>query len=245
MRLKVRLLVLSAVALTTVAATSSLALDVQRSVSVVPHPRGPYYPRAVSSSASAIPLTTQVHMGFFSPVDNFSTGFEGGFRVGPQLDPHFQVGLAMDWWHRSEDKVLNLGTVERPGGTASQEIVLSESSANLIPIMVFVQVSGDENMSVIPYGGIGIGHEWLFLSANDYQTDESFDETFGGFAWRVWVGAGLPLDARVRLNGEMFFNGGEVDSELDVDIPGYGPATVRDVINMNGIGMRLGISWGF
>ncbi len=194
---------------------------------------------------SAVPLTAQLHVGFFYPVDNFSTGFEVGFRAGPQLDPHIQIGMALDWWHRSDNKVLDMGTVEAPGGVASQELILSESSANLVPVMAFVQVSGGESMPVIPYGGFGLGYEWLFLSANDYLSHESFDETFGGLGWRAWVGAGLPLDWSTLLSAEVFFNGSEVGSEMDVYISGYGPATVRDVIDMNGIGMRLGVSWGF
>ena len=204
-----------------------------------------YRPSAYPSPMSAIPLTAQIHVGFFTPIDNFSTGFDGGFRVGPQVNPHIQVGLAMDWWRRSDDKVLDLGTFEAPGGSVSQELILSESTANLVPILVFVQVSGDENMPVIPYAGFGIGYEWLFLTANDYITNESFDQTFGGSGWQVWVGAGLPLDWHMRLNGEVFFNGCEVGSEVDVNIEGYGPATVRNVIHMNGVGMRLGVSWGF
>ena len=214
-------------------------------VSRVRYRPGPYRPRAYRSPMSVIPLAAQIHVGFFDPIDNFSTGFDGGFRVGPQVDPHIQVGLAMDWWHRSDDKVLDLGTVEAPGGTASEQLILSESTANLVPILVFVQVSGDEKMSFIPYGGFGVGYEWLFLTANDYVTRESFDQTFGGFGWQVWVGAGLPLDERARLTAELFFNGCEVGSEVDVNIPDYGRATVRDVVKMNGLGMRLGVSWRF
>jgi hypothetical protein len=192
-----------------------------------------------------MPFAAQLHVGFFNPIDNFSTGFDGGFRIGPQLDPHIQVGLALDWWHRSENTVLDLGRVKAPGGTASEELILSESTANLVPILVFVQVSGNENISVIPYAGFGVGYEWLFLTANDYVTHESFDQTFGGFGWQAWAGAGLPLDSRMRLNAEAFFNGCEVGSEVDVFIKDYGPATVRDVISMNGVGIRLGVSWRF
>lgn len=204
-----------------------------------------YRPRPYGAPMPVIPVTAQIHIGFFNPIDNFSTGFDGGFRVGPQLDPHILVGLGMDWWHRSSDKVLDLGTVEAPGGTASEELVLSESSANLVPVLVFVQVSGNENMPVIPYAGFGVGYEWLFLTANDYVTHESFDQTFGGFGWQAWAGAGLPLDWRMRLNAEVFFNECKVGTDVDVNIQGFGPATVRDVINMNGVGMRFGVSWQF
>jgi hypothetical protein len=210
-----------------------------------PYRPGPYRQRTYRSPMSAIPFTAEIHLGFFDPIDNFSTGFAGGFRVGPQVDPHIQFGLAMDWWHRSDDKVMDLGRVEVPVGTASEKLILSESAANLIPILMFVQVGGDENMSVVPYGGIGFGYEWLFLSANDYLTDESFDQTFGGFGWQAWVGAGLPLDYNMRVNAEVFFNGCEVGSDVDVDIEGYGPATVRDIIKMNGVGIRFGVAWQF
>ncbi len=194
---------------------------------------------------SVIPFSAQVHLGFFDPIDNFSTGFDGGFRVGPQLDPYIQVGLAIDWWHRSDDKVLDLGKIEAPVGTANEELILSQSTANLVPILLFVQVSGDKRNPVIPYGGFGAGYEWLSLSANDYLTHESFDQTFGGFGWQLWVGAGVPLDWRLRMNAEAYFNSCEVSSEVDVFIQDYGPATVRDVIKTNGMGMRVGVSWGF
>ena len=204
-----------------------------------------YPTRPQRAPMSVIPFCAQIHIGFFNPIDNFSTGFDGGFRIGPQMDPYIQIGLGMDWWRRSENTVLHLGNVRAPGSTASEELILSESTANLIPILAFVQVSGSENMPIIPYAGFGAGYEWLFLTADDFVTHESFDQTYGGFGWQIWAGAGLRIDPRMRLNGEVFFNGCDVGSDVDVDIPGYGPATVRDVINVNGLGMRLGASWQF
>jgi hypothetical protein len=201
-----------------------------------------YRPRAYRSHASVMPTTTQVHIGFFDPTDNFSTGFEGGFRMGPQVDPHVQIGLAMDWWHRSESTTMDLGP--RVGGRSTR-LVLSKSSADLLPILAFVQVSGDENMPVIPYGGFGAGYEWLFLTGEDYQVPGSYDQTLGGFGWQLWGGVGVPLDGRTRVNGEVFYNGSEVGRDVDVDIPEIGLATVRDVVKMNGLGMRFGLSWGF
>ena len=214
-------------------------------VSRVRYRPSPYRPRVSRPPVSVMPLTAQTHVGFLDPIDNFSAGFNGGLRFGPQVESHIQVGLGLDWWHRSDDEVLDLGPVDAPIGTAERELVLSESSANLVPIMMFAQVSFDENMPVIPYVGLGIGYEWLFLTANNYLTDESFDQTFGGFGWQAWVGAGLPLDLGMRLNGELFFNACEVGSEVDVNIKDYGPATVRNVIQMNSFGARVGISWGF
>ena len=203
-----------------------------------------YRPRYYRERQPIMPVTTQVYAGFFDPTDNFSTGFNGGFRAGPQIDPHVQIGMAVDWWHKSESERMSLGTVPLPGGSGSEELVLSRSTANLLPILGFVQVSGDENMPVIPYAGVGAGYEWLFLNADDYVTGESFDQTFGGFGWQLWGGAALPLSGRSRLIGEVFYNGSEVGSDVDVPTPD-GLLTVRDVVQMNGVGMRFGLSWGF
>lgn len=204
-----------------------------------------YRPRAYRSRAPVMPTTTQVHAGFFHPTDDFSTGFVGGFRMGPQVDPRVQVGLAVDWWHRSESTTMDLGSYDLRIGRGSEQLVLSRTSADLVPILAFVQVSGDENMPVIPYGGFGVGYEVLFVSADDYVYGESFQQTFGGFGWQAWGGAGIPLDGRTRINGEVFYNGCEVGSDVDINHPTLGLVTVRDVVKMNGLGMRFGVAWGF
>jgi hypothetical protein len=204
-----------------------------------------YRPRQYRSHAQVMPVTTQLHVGYFDPNEDFDGGFDCGFRIGPQVDPHVQVGVAMDWWHRTENQEVDLGMVEAPGGSVEERLVLSESTADLIPMLGFVQVSGDENMSVIPYAGFGLGYEWLFLNSDDYVAQESFDQTFGGFGWQVWGGLGVPLSGQARLNGEVFYNGCEAGSDVDVYLEDYGLVTVRDIVKMNGVGARVGIAWGF
>jgi len=202
-----------------------------------------YRPRAYREHGRVMPTTSQVHVGFFDPTDNFSTGFYGGFRVGPQVDPRVQIGLAVDWWHKAESQTVSIDQGPLPGGgTGERRLELSRSSADMIPILGFVQISGDENMAVIPYVGAGVGFAALFLNADDYQSGETFDATYGGFAWQVWGGAGVPLSGRARLNGEVFYNGCEVGR--DVDDPFYA-ATYREIVKMDGVGMRVGVQWGF
>jgi len=204
-----------------------------------------YRPRHYRSHAQVMPVTTQLHAGFFDPNEDLDAGFDCGFRIGPQVDPHVQIGVAMDWWHRSEDQELALGTYEGPGGEFESRLILSESTLDLVPLLAFVQVSGDENMSVIPYAGAGIGYEWLFLTSDNYLTYESYDETFGGLGWQVWGGLGIPLSGRTRLTGEVFYNGCEAASDVDVYLEEYGLVTVRDIVKMNGVGARFGLAWGF
>ncbi len=202
-------------------------------------PRGHY--RDERSSWS-MPTWTQIHAGFFDPNDNFATSFDGGIRIGPMVDPHVQLGVALDWWHRNTSQTENLGSVPIPGGGATAQRELSHSTADLVPLMAFVQVSGDENMPVIPFGGAGVGYEWLVVSGDD-QFGSNFDATFGGFGWQAWGGAAIPLSGQTRLSGEVFYNGSEPENNDDFVTENGDPATVK--VNMNGLGMRIGLSWGF
>ena len=205
-----------------------------------------YRPRHYRSQARVMPVTTQLHAGFFDPGEDLDAGFDCGFRIGPQVDPHVQIGVAMDWWHRSENQEIEpwAPTTGR-AASSSRGSSCRESTLDLVPLLAFVQVSGDENMPVIPYAGVGVGYEWLFLTADDYLTRESYEQTFGGFGWQVWGGLGIPLSGRTRLNGEVFYNACEAGSDVDVYLADYGLVTVRDIVNMNGVGRavrpRLGL----
>lgn len=183
---------------------------------------------------------SQIHAGFFDPTGELGPGFVLGFRGGPEVDPHIQLGLAVDWWHKSEDNTITLGSETRNGVPISSQVVLSSSQANLFPILAYIQVSGDQSMQIIPYVGAGAGYEALFLSGTD-TTGANFDETFGGFGWQGWAGVGVPLSGNSRLNAEVFGNWSQVGR--DVEDPTFG--TVREVVKMDGVGARFGVSWGF
>ena len=47
--------------------------------------------------------------------------------------------------------------------------------------------------------GIGGGYEVLFLSAEDFQTGEKFDATYGGWGWQAWAGLSIPMSNRSRM----------------------------------------------
>ena len=81
----------------------------------------------------------------------------------------------------------------------------------------------------------------LFLSAEGVQPEDNFDATYGGWGWQVWGGAAMPLSGRTRLNAEVFLN----NSELDRDIDDPQSGATREVVPMDGVGMRFGLSWGF
>lgn len=185
---------------------------------------------------------SEIHLGFFDPEGHGTDSFVLGFRGGPLVDPNIQLGLDVDWQHNSESQKTVGGEPYYVGGqkiTPQRE--LSSSSSNLFPVMAYIQVVGNENMQVIPFVGLGGGYEVLFLSADAFQSQEHFDGTFGGWGWQVWGGAAVPLSGRARLAGEVFLNQAQVGRDVE-DINGL---TFREVVDMDGVGMRFGLQWGF
>ena len=90
--------------------------------------------------------------------------------------------------------------------------------------------------------GWGTTGDVLFLSADNFQTSEHFDATYGGWGWQAWGGVSVPLSGNSRITAEVFRNQSEVGR--DVDDPQTG-VTYREIVNLDGVGMRFGLGWGF
>ncbi len=186
---------------------------------------------------------SQIHLGFFDPEGPPSREFLIGLRGGAMLDPHVQLGLGFDWSHLTSHESSSSSQSIGPNGynpTVWQDI--SQSSSHLFTVMPYVQVSGDDDMPVIPYAGIGGGYEVLYLSQDDYVHNDSWSATYGGWGWQIWAGAALPLSGQVRISGEAFLNQSEPSREVTDNLLGR---SYRERVNANGAGMRLGMAWGF
>lgn len=201
-----------------------------------------YRSRGARSRSSVTESPAQLHFGFFDPDGGGSNSFVVGLRGGPLVDPHIQIGGAIDWVHRSEDRTVVAGDPYTQGNTTiTPTRVLSRASSNLFPFQLFLQISGDQDMPVIPFGGISGGYQALFLSADDFASQTSFDATFGGWGWQAWAGAGIPLSGQSRLTGEVYINQSDPEREV-TDVTGI---AFRERVNADGVGMRFGLQWGF
>ena len=60
----------------------------------------------------------------------------------------------------------------------------------------------------MPFVGFGAGYEWLTLDVQDFRTGLNSNATYGNVAWETFGGVGLRLTRVVRVNGELFYNGG-------------------------------------
>lgn len=200
-------------------------------------PRRSGYGRRVDSQG-----VSQIHLGFFDPDGDPTRKFLVGIRGGPKLDSHVQIGVGIDWAHDSDRAASIRSTEIGPGGTPiTVQREIARSSTDLFPIMAFLQISADDNMAIVPYFGGAAGYQLMNLSADDFETGESFDATYGGWGWQLWGGAALPLSGRTRLTGEVFINGAELGR--DVDDPLFGG--YRETVKADGIGARFGLAWGF
>ena len=190
-----------------------------------------------SSSATAVPV--QLHGGFFAHEENGPRSYAVGLRGGPAIDKHVQIGVGVDWYHRTDSEREIVADTLQAGQPVKGTRVISQASSDLLPIQAFLQLSAGKGL--VPYAGIAGEYQFLLLSATDNLTGAGYNATFGGLGWQAWGGLGLDF-GRSRLFGEVFINSGDV--ERDVHDPGSG-MTYRETINADGGGARFGLSWGF
>jgi len=106
---------------------------------------------------------SQIHGGFFDPEGDLSSAALFGFRAGGLIDDHVQLGLGLDWSHRSDRQSEVISQEPLPGGGTSEvRRLLARSSSNLFPMMAFLQIAPGGGLPVVPYFGIGGGYEVLF-----------------------------------------------------------------------------------
>lgn len=217
------------------------AIRIGREVTVLESAR--YRPRHESRRSSSYGGATQLHGGFFDPDGDPERGFVFGFRMGPKVDEHVQLGVGLDWRHKTTSYTELIGTGTGPGGEEIEiRRELSRSTSDWVPLQLFTELNAGSDLGVIPYFGLSGGYQWLGISGDDFDDGSFFETTFGGWGWQVWGGLAFPLSGRSRINAEVFVN----DAELHRDsVDAFSGEEVRETVSMDGVGMRFGLSWGF
>lgn len=189
-------------------------------------------------------LVTQVQFGVFDPQGDADSRQVIGLRFGPMVDENVHLGLAVDWFHRGENRSTLVETVSSPAGPIEQERIVATSRVDHVPVQLFAQFSGSEDLALIPYGGLGFGYQLLSLKGEDRTTVPvvTYDGWFSGWGWQAWAGAGLPLGARTRLTAELFLNRAVLRRDTTDPLSGL---TVTEKVRASGSGLRGGLAWGF
>ena len=187
-------------------------------------------PTAQSTKAYRLHL----HGGLFAPIDVNAPSPTLGLRLGRRVTSHLQAGMLVGWTFQRrnlEEPVNGL-----PG--LQPQLILARVDGQLVPAMVFVHVDFNETRFLVPYAGIATGYEWYLLKANDYRTGETASATYANFAWESWGGIGIRLGQDLRVDSELYYNGGSLEREVS-DSSGQ---SWRETVHANGVGARLGLN---
>lgn len=180
--------------------------------------------------------TIHLHGGVFAPINaEKATSATLGARFGLNLGSHVVLGVLADYSYKAKSL---LEPVESDLKGFEPQKLLAKVDAHLIPAMVFLEVKLTDKFPIVPYAGVGAGYEWLLLRAKDYRTAESAQATFASVAWQSYAGIGMRLSKSVRLDGELFYNGGT----LARDVVEENGNSWRETVDAEGVGLRVGLN---
>jgi hypothetical protein len=200
-----------------------------------------YQKRRSTPYSSAYTKPVQIHGGAFQAEGETAIESAFGIRGGPQLADRLQMGVMVDWLHRTNNTYTPVATpYSAAGQVIAPERINATTKTDLIPVMAFMQV-GTSGGIIVPYAGVAGGYEWLYLAAEDFVTTDTYYANFSGWGWQAWAGLGLPLGESIRLNAEVFHNGSVVERELKdaSDVP------YKERVDVSGDGVRVGLCFGF
>jgi len=196
---------------------------------------------AARASAASAPLgpdiwSMQVDGGLFAVIEGSGASPATGVRYCKHMGTHLQGGMLTGW-------AFKRSKLEAPGGPedADSHVELARVDANLVPLMGFMQVDLTDRSRLVPFFGFGVGYEWLMLHALDHQTGLQTKARYANVAWETYAGIGLQLTSLWRLNSELYYNGGSLERKV-VEPSG---AVRREAVNVNGVGLRVGVDMKF
>ena len=193
-------------------------------------------PAAIAQTAPEL-WSIQLDGGLLMLNEARGTSPRVGMRYCKHVTSHVQLGMLAGFAYKGS-------RLEAPAaGTQGVEpqVELARTDARLVPLMAFMQVDMTDRFWLVPFVGIGAGYEWLRLNSKDHRTGEDSMVTYGNIAWEGYAGTGVRLTRRVRVNGELFYNGGSLERRfLEPD-----GSTTREAVHVNGVGVRVGLDMIF
>jgi len=181
-------------------------------------------------------------LGTFDPSSQPGRGFYFNSAVGSEINDAMDLGLSLQWYHRSTGGSQVISEFQDPAGNVGQRVVeTSDVTTDLVPVMGFLRVRIPVSGSVQPYVGAGLGWEWLTVDGIDDQ-GFAFNDNYDGVGAQFFGGANIGVAPNASLYGEAIWNASTVSSEFYDSF--YG-GTVRDEIDMDGLGLHAGVRFRF
>lgn len=181
-------------------------------------------------------------IGSFDPSSQPGRGFLFNGAFGSEINDAMDLGLSVQWYHRSTGDGQVISEFEDPAGNVGQRVVeTSDVTTDLVPVLGFLRVRIPVTGSVQPYVGAGIGWEWLTVEGTD-DAGFAFSDDYDGLGAQVFGGANIEVAPNAALYGEAVYNASTVSAEFYDSF--YG-GTVRDEIDMDGFGIHGGLRFRF
>lgn len=181
-------------------------------------------------------------IGSYDPSNQPGRGFLFNGAVGSEINDAMDLGLGIQWYHRSTGGSQVISEFQDPAGNTGQRVIeTSDVTTDLVPVMGFLRVRIPVTGAVQPYVGAGIGWEWLTVDGTDDQ-GFAFSDTYDGVGAQFFGGANFAVAPNASLYGEALYNASTVSAEFYDSF--YG-GTVRDEIDMDGLGLHAGLRFRF
>jgi hypothetical protein len=181
-------------------------------------------------------------VGSFDPSSQPGRGFYFNGAVGSEINDAMDLGLSVQWYHRSTGGSQVISEFQDPAGNTGQRVIeTSDVTTDLVPVMGFLRVRIPVSGSVQPYVGAGLGWEWLTVDGIDDQ-GFAFSDDYDGVGAQFFGGANFAVAPNASLYGEAIWNASTVSTEFYDSF--YG-GTVRDEIDMDGLGLHAGLRFRF
>src|SRR5262245_37666973 len=195
--------------------------------------------RAPATFAQATPniWSIQLDGGLLKLNEASGASPRAGMRYSKHYTSHLQGGLLTGFAYKGSK--LETATGGTPSGESGVEI--ARTDARLIPLMGFVQVDLTDRLFLVPFVGFGAGYEWLSLHTKDHRTGQDSTLTYGNLAWESYAGVGVRVTSKVRVNTELYYNGGSLERRV-LDPSGD---KWREAVHVNGVGARVGLDMVF
>jgi hypothetical protein len=159
-----------------------------------------------------------------------------GMRYGKHYSPHLYAGLLTGVASVSRSREQTVQPIPNVGTS----VEIERANASLVPIMGYLQVNLTDRFPLVPLVGFGAGYEWLSLNVKDVAGNET-RTAFRNWAWEAYGGVALRVSRRVRLNGELFYNGGALQRHA----PDENGRVWLEAVHVNGVGARMGLDMDF
>jgi len=181
-------------------------------------------------------------VGSFDPSSQPGRGFYFNGAVGSEMNDAMDLGLSVQWYHRSTGGSQVISEFEDPAGNTGQRVIeTSDVTTDLVPVMGFLRVRIPVTGAVQPYVGAGIGWEWLTVDGTDDQ-GFAFSDDYDGVGAQFFGGANFAVAPNASLYGEAIWNASTVSAEF---FDSFYNGTVRDEIDMDGLGLHAGLRFRF